>query len=149
MVFTQKATLQALMYCAAAFAAKPVNFELASVQKVLEGCGLMPEFLRPPRTLPTQSDPGGFAAHVLAPTDRDLLLCKEVMMFEMLLRRNFWQVTCSSSFRSQGKSKHSVTLKQSSEERYCLEEKEIKSRETPILIIYPSQCTPFCNLWYH
>ena len=93
MVFTQKATLQALMYCAMAFAAKPVNFELASVQKVLEGCGLMPEFLRPPLTLPTQSDPGGFAAHVLThvltPTDRDLLLCKEVMMFEMLLRRNF------------------------------------------------------------
>ena len=84
MVFTQKATLQALMYCAAVFAAKPANFKLASVQKVLEGCGLMPEFLRPPRTLPTQSDPGGFAA-----TDRDLLLCKEVMMFEMLLRRNF------------------------------------------------------------
>ena len=149
MVFTQKATLQALMYCAAVFAAKPANFKLASVQKVLEGCGLMPEFLRPPRTLPTQSDPGGLAAHVLTPTDRDLLLCKEVMMFEMLLRRNFWQVTCSSSFRSQGKSKHSVTLKQSPEERYRLEEKEIKSRETPILIIYPSQCTPFCSLWYH
>ena len=62
MVFTQKATLQALMYCAAVFAA---------------------------RTLPTQSDPGGFAARVLMRTDRDLLLCQEVMMFEMLLRHNF------------------------------------------------------------
>ena len=147
MVFTQKATLQALMYCAAVFAAKPANFKLASVQKVLEGCGLMPEFLQPPSHIAhpigsrrlRRSCPSAYRSRSVAlQRGDDVWDAAETQL-----------LTCSSSFRSQGKSKHSGTLKQSPEERYRLEEKEIKSRETPILIIYPSQCTPFCNLWYH
>ena len=65
MVFTQKVRLQVLIYRAAAPAAKPANFKPASVRKIFEGCGLMPEPLRPPRTLSPQSGPGGFAARVV------------------------------------------------------------------------------------
>ena len=120
-VFTYKARLQGLIYRAAALAAKHANFKLASVWKIFEGCGLMPEPSRPPPTLSPQSDPGGLASRVVVFLCITIAICcfaKKWWCFRCCCKATFDEILVLPLLGHQEHPSSPVTLKQSPEERY-------------------------------